>query len=401
MKKAWILAIFGMAAVGLAASLFIPYRREVKLMSSGSWEDTEPAQSNPKLFLDGFFVIGVFSQPANSFDTWKSRGINTLLEVPMNHDANAWDRAAQQAGMKIIRRPLSNSRADIGRKDLLAWSHWDEPDAAGRIKEWTPAFEKTYAEWKAIDPNRKVFLNFAGPDLTWFTTRQDAYSKEYSSYYPRLVKVTDWVAADIYPCGGWLNEAHKVRRGDIRLIAEPIKALKELTDKPIFAFIETSEVELGNVPGARCPTPDEVRAEIWEAIIHGARGIFYFPAVVGKRGFQFDGTPTAIVSEITKQNQVISQLSNVLQSRINPSEFGIQANAPLEACWRYVDGTAYFFVLNTLPQKLSVAKVGLAGVGNNAQVSVLGENRTLTLSDGVLLDRFEPYVIHIYAVKTK
>jgi hypothetical protein len=96
---------------------------------------TTVARNENELFLGGFFPVGVFSQPSTSFEKWKSRGINTILEVPQNHDALEWDSAAKRAGLKIIRRPLSDPKADIGRKDLLAWSQWDEPDAAGRIAE--------------------------------------------------------------------------------------------------------------------------------------------------------------------------------------------------------------------------------------------------------------------------
>lgn len=181
------------------------------------------------LFLNGFFPIGVFSQPLESLPKWKERGINTLLEVPQNHDPVAWDRTAQQFGFRIIRRPLGDGKADKGRKDLLAWSHWDEPDAAGRAPQWTPAFERTFKEWRQMDPTRKVFLNLAGPDVSWFLSRTDSYSKEYASYYPRLLAVTDWVANDLYPSGGYLNQAHASRRGDITLLADPIKAIRRLT----------------------------------------------------------------------------------------------------------------------------------------------------------------------------
>ncbi len=269
-----------------------------------------------ELFLNGVFPIGVFSQPEQSFAKWKARGINTILETPQGHDPLSWDRAAQTAGLYVIRRPMQNPRQDIGRKDLLAWSHWDEPDAAGRIVEWTPMFEKTAAEWRAIDPNRKIFINFAGPDLSWFTTRNDAYSKNYASHYPRLIASADWMANDLYPCGGWLNQSHAPRRGDITLLGEPIKILKGLTSKPQFAFIEASEIERGNVAGARCPTAAEFRAEIWYAITQGVRGLFYFPAVVGKSGFQFDGAPAAIVSEMTKQNAVISKIAPFCKQRL-------------------------------------------------------------------------------------
>lgn len=362
---------------------------------------SEKRKEETELFLDGFFPIGVFSQPADSFAKWKKRGVNTILETPMKHDPVAWDNAAQLEGLRVIRRPLPDPRTDIGRKDLLAWSHWDEPDAAGRIAEWTPQFQKTAAEWRTVDPTRRIFINFAGPDLSFFCSQKDAYSVKYASHYPALIATADWVANDLYPCGGWLNRIHEPRRGEITLIAEPIKLIKKLTDKPQFAFIETSEIELGKVPGARCPTADEVRAEIWEVIIHGVRGFFYFPAVVGTNGFNFDGTPPEIVSEITKQNETVTQLARVLQGRVNPPEIGATVAAPLEAGWRHAPDASYFFVLNTKSQALQAATVGLKGVSDASSATVFSESRSVSLANGKLTDDFGPHAVHIYIVQRK
>jgi hypothetical protein len=358
-------------------------------------------ESADSLFLNGVFPIGVFSQPQESFEKWKSRGINTILETPQGHDPNAWDKAARSAGLFVIRRPLANPRDDIGRTDLLAWSHWDEPDAAGRIAEWTPMFERTAAEWRAIDPKRRIFINFAGPDLSWFAVRSDAYSKNYASYYPRLIATADWVANDLYPSGGWLNQAHAPRRGDITLLGEPIKILRGMTDKPQFAFIEASEVELGNVPGARCPTKDEFRAQIWYAITQGVRGLFYFPAVVGKSGFRFDGAPPEIVFEMTKQNAVIKSIAPLLQSEINPSSIGVEVPAGVSAAWRKGKDSALVILVNTTRQAIPKARVVLRGIGAASSAQSIADGRKLVIDQGVISDDLEPLGVRVLLVPLK
>lgn len=358
-------------------------------------------ESADSLFLNGVFPIGVFSQPQESFEKWKSRGINTILETPQGHDPNAWDKAARSAGLYVIRRPLSNPRDDIGRTDLLAWSHWDEPDAAGRIAEWTPMFERTAAEWRAIDPKRKIFINFAGPDLSWFTVRSDSYSKNYASYYPRLIATADWIANDLYPSGGWLNQAHAPRRGDITLLGEPIRILRGMTDKPQFAFIEASEVELGNVPGARCPTKDEFRAQIWYAITQGVRGLFYFPAVVGKSGFRFDGAPPEIVSEMTKQNAVIRSIAPLLQSDINPSSIGVEVPAGVSAAWRKGKESALVVLVNTTRQTIPKAQIGFKGIGSASSAQSISDGRKLVIDQGAISEDLEPLAVRVLMVPLK
>jgi len=358
--------------------------------------EAPPAAAGPQ-FLGGFFVIGVISQPLESFDKWKQRGINTLLEVPQHHDPDAWDRAAQAGGFRIIRRPARNPRADMGRKDVLAWSHWDEPDAAGRISEWTPMFERTYREWRAIDPNRKIFINFAGPDISWFATRTDEYSRHYASHYPRLIATADWVANDLYPSAGYLNQAHKARRGDITLIGEPIRVLRQMTDKPQFVFIEASDIERGNVPGARRPTAPEMRAQIWYAVIQGVRGIFYFPAVVGTGGFQFDGVPPDLVAEMTRQNALLAQLGPVLQGEVNPKSVRVEVAAPLEAGWRQARDSAVVIVVNPRGEPVRGAQIRVTGV-QSASATVLGGGAALPIRDGVMTDNFEAHGVRIYRI---
>lgn len=357
---------------------------------------TTTAQSGGEgLFLNGFFPIGVFSQPQDSFVKWKSRGINTILETPQGHDPVSWDRAAQSAGLYIIRRPMKDPRQDIGRKDLLAWSHWDEPDAAGRIAEWTPMFERTAKEWRAIDPNRKIFINFAGPDLSWFTTRSDAYSKNYASYYPRLLATADWIANDLYPSGGWLNQAHAPRRGDITLIGEPIRILRGMTQKPQFAFIEASEIERGNVEGARCPTVAEFKAQIWYALIQGVRGLFYFPAVVGKGGFRFDGSPPEIVEVMTQQNTLIAKIAPLLQAEINPMGFSAEAPSGIAAGWRKNGRNLLYIFVNTSRSPVNGARIKVNGLGRVKDGISLSANSPVTISGGVLHESFEPLGVRV------
>lgn len=348
-----------------------------------------------KLFLNGVFPIGVFSQPVESFAKWKSRGINTILETPQNHDPIAWDRAAQSAGFFVIRRPMQDPRQDIGRKNLLAWSHWDEPDAAGRIAEWTPMFERTAAEWRAIDPTRPIFINFAGPDLSWFTTRTDSYSRTYASHYPRLLATADWVANDLYPSAGWLNQAHAPRRGDITLLGEPIKILKQMTSKPLFAFIEASEIERGNVAGARCPTAAEFKAQIWYALCEGVRGLFYFPAVVGKSGFRFDGAPPEIVDAMVEQNSLITKIAPLLQAEINPKGFSAEVPDGIATGWRKSGKSVLLILVNTRNQAVGSTTIRLRGLDGVTSGKPITPGPPATITAGTVTESFPPLATRV------
>ncbi len=74
-----------------------------------------------------FFVLGAFVQSASMMDTWKARGVNTLIETPQGNDALQWAQAADARGLYQIRHPSADLHFDINDPHLLAWATLDEP----------------------------------------------------------------------------------------------------------------------------------------------------------------------------------------------------------------------------------------------------------------------------------
>src|SRR5205085_6412266 len=128
--------------------------------------------------------------------------------------------------------------------------------------------------------------------------------------YQAMAAGADWVAQDIYPVTGWNSP------NDLKMVGRATSTLRNWVNPnvPTFAYIETSNQRLfaGTNPewGVRGPTPSEMRFEIWDALVHGAKGIMYFPQSFN--GFRFDATPVDLVAEMTKQNTIISSLAPVL-----------------------------------------------------------------------------------------
>ncbi|HET9932357.1 MAG TPA: hypothetical protein VFQ35_16750, partial [Polyangiaceae bacterium] len=151
-------------------------------------------------------------------------------------------------------------------------------------------------------------------------------------------------------------------------------------------------------------TRDEFRAEVWLAIIHGARGIFYFAhsdCVAGPCTTP-DGMTADLVDEMTIQNARISGIASVLQSPINPSTIGFApgksaVNLPLEATWRQSGGKSYLIVANASPNPLTAAPMVVSGLpAGTSALTVHGENRSVSLASGQFSDSFQPYAVHIY-----
>jgi hypothetical protein len=347
------------------------------------------------------FPVGVFLQPVANFDIWKARGVNTVVDFwPGQQPLEEWNAAAVQRGLYMIRAPRDIPSQDINQKYLLAWSHHDEPELNGVSVTQVQA---SYAVLHATDPKRPVYINFSG----WNVLSQSDTLPD--SLYQQYVNGADWTGQDIYPITGfgradWLDYSKTATDRWTAGIA--VDKLRQLSGgKPQFAYIETSDQKLGWVPNGRGPTPDELRGEVWDAIIHGAKGIVYFPQQIGGT-FIHDATIATVAAEITKQDALINSLGAVLNNvddvtdhRITLTSGG-KVNPLLEATWRELGGKKYLFVLNMSSLTLSNQAFTIAGLGQLAGMDVLNEARSESLANGTISDTFSPWQLHIYTTSS-
>jgi hypothetical protein len=243
------------------------------------------------------FLIGVWQAPAGDFAKWQSRGCNCAVCIPDNNDPAAWIAAANAANLSQIRLPVGDLATDARNATLLAWMHADEPDA-NHIPAATLA--QNYQAYKAAAPNMPVMVTLSGG---YVLGMQKGLSQ--SDYVPYLA-AADWVAGDFYPVTGW-NRPDLL--GNVGLLVDRLASWSG--GKPQIAFIECSNQGLPWIPGDRGPTAAEVRAEVWDAIIHGANGICYFPESypAGGGAFAYDGTPADVAAEMTSINSAIRSLA--------------------------------------------------------------------------------------------
>jgi len=334
------------------------------------------------------FPIGVWTQPVASFDKWKSRGVNTLIEYQGDGATiEQWSQAARDRGMFYIRRPLSNPALDKGDTNLLAWALPDEPEITSKYPP--DVLASWVAQWKAADPTRPVWVNFSGG---WVLHWQGGL---FSSDYQKFLASTDWVSSSIYPVTGWY------RPGTTQGLDAPGQSVDRLekwsNGQPQWAVIESGDQELSwiqkDIPG---PNPGQFRAEVWDSVIHGAKGVIYFPESF-MPGFKFDNTPPEIAAEMTSVDAKLQSIAGALLSETDPPTRGLAVDGPLEGTWRVKDGKTYYVVLNFSDQAVT-KNVTLQGVDPNSVVTVNGENRTLNLTNGTLSDSFTPFSVHVYQV---
>jgi hypothetical protein len=336
-----------------------------------------------------FFVIGAWSQPKGSMAKWKARGINTMVQYESSQATiQEWTQAAVDNGLYMIRRPVPGVYDDIGQKNLIAWAHPDEPDIPSTGHDAT-YIANEYANWKSVDPSMPIFTNYSGGYVNQW---QGNPLVGYSGYKP-LLDNTDWSASSIYPVNGW------DRPNDLDASGRALGRLAKYSQgKPQFAVLETSDQELSWAPkDIPAVTPGQFRAEVWDSVIQGAKGVIYFPQKFMPQ-FSFDNTPPEIGAEMITQNARLTALGSALIQPANPATMGLSLPAGLEGGWRWSNGKAYFIVLNTTGGTLSGAGIGLQGVGRKGKVTVETEDRTLTMNRRTIVDSFAPYETHVYSI---
>jgi hypothetical protein len=344
--------------------------------------------------LSTFFPIGVFYQPTWSFDTWKARGVNTLLgyEDPSGIGMAAWSQAARDRGLHYFREASADPKQDIGDNSLIAWLNpIDEPD----IHDPTGAASAaTYGKLHAADPNIPALTTYAGG---YFLGLQQGKDK---NFYENLFQYTDWLAPCVYPITGWgmpdgLSNVGKLV--DITKSWAP--------GKRQMAYIECANQNLPWVgPLKRGPTPDEYRGEVWDALIHGATGIIYFPDSLVP--FAYDNTEASVSAEMTTQDARVSRLGGMLLSAENPAGISVageivpaQPNGytgSIETAWRVYNGHTYLIVENYSAYNLTNVSLATSGLTPGKTFTVDGENRSVGLQGTNLVDNFKPYEVHVY-----
>ena len=382
------------------------------------------------------FPLAAWQQADFNFDVWKSRGINTMMEVPGGHEKQRrywsnWHDQAVKRNFFIIRSPDPNITLakDIQRPNLRSWMLRDEPD----YREYSATQLQTdYSRLKAAAPQMPVTVNFSGGTVLGAAT---ANGKRVSdATYIDYLKAADWVSSDIYPVTGWDRpdwidySQSPADRKTPGMALDKLSALSAQTSssglaKPQWAVIETSDQNLNWLPSStRGPTEHEVRGEVWHSIIHGAQGIVYFSHTFNP--FHFDATPANVGTELTSQHKRIQKLARVLNTDRTPGAdrghvtgaelaFPASNEGRLEGTWRHYEDGDYFFVLNMSANTVSSMTVDLLGVPTGsdnpfATACVVDEARSLTaqsatrtingqtVSVATLNDTFDPWEVHVY-----
>src|SRR5271165_2428749 len=221
-----------------------------------------------------FFPIGVWLQPPRSAGEYKAIGINTFVGL-WEGPTEAQLAELSKTGLYVVAEQNEVGLNSPNRGIIKGWMQGDEPDNAqiaglGRFGPCIPAAEvaRRSRALKDRDPTRPVLVTFGRgvADPSWHgrgTCTGDV------KYYDVAVEGADIVSFDIYPVG---SDTPRVK-GKLEYVAQGVANLVKRTvpGQTVWTALETTALD-----PERPVKPAELRAEVWMALIHGARGIVYF-----------------------------------------------------------------------------------------------------------------------------
>ena len=166
--------------------------------------------------------------------------------------------------------------------------------------------------------------------------------------YEDLLKTVDYhvLLIDIYPLGtSW--------SGDFSgYISELERGSRNAGDRPLWVILQA----FGKPNAWKVPTPEEIRAEVWLALAHGAKGIVYFlyQSTTGYQSEWLQGMvdmdlkqPDGRLEEIGKINADLHKLAPTLLN-LKPAEFEIPFASDMIIAKGFVDdkGARYVILAN-------------------------------------------------------
>ena len=303
----------------------------------------------------------------------KSLGINLIVNESCPGVAPL-QQLATMRGSALAVLPIAAAKARGA--GLVGWTYPDEPE----INKWTPAsLAKAFPYPRGNTDGLVTFMTTGGGFL-----RQAPYASTQvaPAVYGKFAQLADMAGFDLYPlghCQSDLSAVYNAQRAFVKLAGST----------PTFQWIETGPIK-PTYCGGFTMSPAQLSAEVWLAVVGGARGIGYFTHTWSPDHQAFDVTPAV---------QTAMSQTNALLSSVTPGLLGTtvasSANSPaIKVIARAGGGKTYVFAVNTTRSDVK-AQIRVPALNDNS-VTVVDENRSLPIAGHALVDHFGPLQVNVY-----
>lgn len=346
-----------------------------------------------------FFPIAVWLQNPVNAKRYQAAGINlyvALWQGPTTEQLNE----LQSARMPVICRQTPLALENEDNLIIAGWMHQDEPDNAQRPGPGKPfgppvspeAIVANYQSMHSADPSRPVMINL-GQGVAWDSWVGRGVRRNHPEDYPKYVEGCDIASFDIYPV---VHDSPQVA-GKLEFVSRGVERLADWTHgaKPVWCCIECTHIDNPHIK----PTPEQVRAEVWMALIGGARGLIYF-AHEFKPKFREAAllNDPPMLAAVTEINRQIQDLALVLNSPTIDNCLTTQSSsgAPVATMVKHDGGATCLFAVNLRNQPTHAAFT-FRGPVLGREAEAMGESRRIPVAEGgTFSDDFAPYAVHLY-----
>lgn len=350
-----------------------------------------------------FFPIGVWLQQPRHAKAYKDAGVNLYIGLWDGLDQPQLDDL-KNAGMKVMCDQNTFALGKLSDTTIYGWTEYDEPDNAqwnASTNQYDPCIDpavvfNTYSGIKSKDASRPVFLNLGQgvSNIDWVGRGTCTGKTEmYPVYKNGYVKACDIVSFDIYP----VNNTD-VTSGKLWYVPKGVDSLMIWGEnkKPVWCWIEVTKID--SKTSKRQPTPEEVKAEVWMALIHGATGFGYFchswTPTLNDAALLSDAVMLPAVTKINKEVAALAPVLNSVSTKGYAAVTSGNTAVPIDLMTKNLGTVNYIFAVGMRPGATSATFT----ISSGNQVEVMGENRTLTVSSGKFTDNFTSYGVHLYKI---
>jgi hypothetical protein len=366
---------------------------------------------------EGYFPIAVWVQDPKNAARFKAAGINLYVGLWRGPTTNQL-AALAKAGLSVI---CGQNRVGLENKDhptIVGWMHGDEPDNAqslGEGKGYGPPIlpakiVRDYERMRAADPTRPVLLNL-GQGVAWDNYIGRGVRRNHPEDYPEYVKGCDIASFDIYPA---VHDKPEVA-GKLEFVARGVERLVQWTrgEKTVWNCIECTRISNPRVK----PTPAQVRAEVWMALIHGSRGLIYFvhqfKPTFKEAALLDDPEMLAAVTAINRQIRELAPVLNrpsiqdgvtVTTENSDPPPPGTKGTTEIACMLKRHGEKTYLFAVNMRDRPVRgsfiLRESSVGGAGSPLSATVLEESRSVRVTNFEWSDDFRPYEAHLYELQS-
>ncbi|MFQ6675186.1 MAG: hypothetical protein ACE5LH_02450 [Fidelibacterota bacterium] len=240
-------------------------------------------------------------------------------------------------------------------------------------------------------PSRpQVWINFAPVDARWETPGWPDMTT-----YARIGDITGF---DFYPVGmglPWTGTITRSKPEDFGWYVDTGRSWVA-PDTPVWMIQQGYQRgDLGEkepLEDSRRPDSLETRFMTFQALVHGASGIFYFPGSRLGGTIPFDD-PTWD-RYIRSTAAAVQSLTPTLASRESAEEV-TSSSADVHLLVRRLEGKTVILAVKESRQDPAPVTFTLSETVS-ASFEVVGEDRKVHAEEGVFTDSFGPYAVHIY-----